>query len=330
MKIRCTECSKKIMIDEAFAGGVCRCPYCKAIVFVPTRDGGRGATARPSSPAGRPSAPSFRAEAPSPRPESPMTVEAGAAPPEQPTEEPIPMANRVRVQGIVSIVLLGLVLLMIVGSVWMSYRLFWKDGAAGPGKDANHHVGALKGTTAASAVAAEEWHLTPEAPVLYCIDGSMHPRVFDMAASLLLNCVGKMPPGASLNVLVFSEKDEDDRDMGGLIVNSKENQEKVRKLVQAPPGGAADFARALKKALETKAALKTVVVFSNRDISAVTSQADSLKAKARFTTVALPIQEEIGLQDDTKTSMEDLARKTGGEARSFDTYAKLRDASGGR
>ena len=35
MKIRCTDCSKKISIDDAFAGGVCRCPYCSTLVFVP-------------------------------------------------------------------------------------------------------------------------------------------------------------------------------------------------------------------------------------------------------------------------------------------------------
>jgi len=58
IKIRCVECRKKISIDEAFAGGVCRCPYCTAIVYVP--DEGKTAarqTRRPESPSARPEAP---------------------------------------------------------------------------------------------------------------------------------------------------------------------------------------------------------------------------------------------------------------------------------
>ena len=31
IKLRCAECRKKLSVDEGFAGGVCRCPYCKAI-----------------------------------------------------------------------------------------------------------------------------------------------------------------------------------------------------------------------------------------------------------------------------------------------------------
>ena len=49
IKIRCTECNKKVSIDEAFAGGMCRCPYCKAIVYVSEHPGEAGA-ARPAAP----------------------------------------------------------------------------------------------------------------------------------------------------------------------------------------------------------------------------------------------------------------------------------------
>lgn len=60
VKIRCSECRKKISVDEAFGGSMCRCPYCKAIIMVPQLDrpagGGNGRT-RPGRPGGRPGRP---------------------------------------------------------------------------------------------------------------------------------------------------------------------------------------------------------------------------------------------------------------------------------
>ena len=60
VKIRCSECHKKISVDEAFAGSMCRCPYCKNIVLVPelVAAGADDISARPSSP-GRSSRPSM-------------------------------------------------------------------------------------------------------------------------------------------------------------------------------------------------------------------------------------------------------------------------------
>ncbi len=47
VKIRCSECRKKISVDEAFSGSMCRCPYCKSIVMVPKIESPDQATARP-------------------------------------------------------------------------------------------------------------------------------------------------------------------------------------------------------------------------------------------------------------------------------------------
>jgi len=68
IKIRCVDCKKKISIDEAFAGGVCRCPYCTAIVYVPDESNTK------KSKKGRAEAPKRRPEAP--RPEAPVPVTA--------------------------------------------------------------------------------------------------------------------------------------------------------------------------------------------------------------------------------------------------------------
>ena len=68
IKIRCVDCKKKISIDEAFAGGVCRCPYCTAIVYVPDDGATKKRKRRPEAPARRPEAPTPRPKAPAPTP----------------------------------------------------------------------------------------------------------------------------------------------------------------------------------------------------------------------------------------------------------------------
>src|SRR5690349_3759902 len=45
--INCAQCRHRLEMDDAFAGGVCRCQYCGTIQTVPSRSGGKG---RPSAP----------------------------------------------------------------------------------------------------------------------------------------------------------------------------------------------------------------------------------------------------------------------------------------
>ncbi len=66
IKIRCVDCKKKISIDEAFAGGVCRCPYCTAIVYVPDDSATKKRKRRPETPKPRPESPAPRPKAPKP------------------------------------------------------------------------------------------------------------------------------------------------------------------------------------------------------------------------------------------------------------------------
>ncbi len=57
VKVRCSDCLKIIMVDQAFAGSMCRCPYCKAIVAVPAEgdiSGSATASSRSSSRPGKP------------------------------------------------------------------------------------------------------------------------------------------------------------------------------------------------------------------------------------------------------------------------------------
>lgn len=53
ISLTCTSCKRSLEIDDAFAGGVCRCQFCGTIQTVPAglKKGGRPATPVGSSPA---------------------------------------------------------------------------------------------------------------------------------------------------------------------------------------------------------------------------------------------------------------------------------------
>lgn len=49
LEINCCDCGRQISVDEAFAGGMCRCPHCKATVLVPA-DSDSTARQQPEAP----------------------------------------------------------------------------------------------------------------------------------------------------------------------------------------------------------------------------------------------------------------------------------------
>ena len=94
IKIHCTDCQKRISVDEAFAGGVCRCPYCKALVMVPEGDARESKIVRPDAPGSEP-----------------------ASEPKPVDEKNVPMANPVRLQSYIAIGAIIALLLLIVAVV---------------------------------------------------------------------------------------------------------------------------------------------------------------------------------------------------------------------
>ena len=99
IKIDCLKCSKRISIDEAFAGGVCRCPYCRAINNVPGRRGPKAFFPRPVAP-----------------PDETAGMRQAATHAEVAPED-IPMADRVVFQGIATIILMLMLLTLVVAGV---------------------------------------------------------------------------------------------------------------------------------------------------------------------------------------------------------------------
>ena len=49
--IRCKQCQQKIILDEGFIGGYCRCPHCKSLTLAPPAGLDRGVATRPDRPA---------------------------------------------------------------------------------------------------------------------------------------------------------------------------------------------------------------------------------------------------------------------------------------
>ena len=108
IKVRCTECRKKLSVDEAFVGGTCRCPYCREL-FVVT---GRAKAARVSD---RPEAPPARGEA------------SQQAPPNEAAREAIPLAAPAEPQRAGRLILLGVLLALAALAV-----VYLTTGGKGP------------------------------------------------------------------------------------------------------------------------------------------------------------------------------------------------------
>jgi DNA-directed RNA polymerase subunit RPC12/RpoP len=50
IKFRCSDCGRKVSVNDVFAGGMCRCPSCRAFVFAPGEPIGMTVGRRPDVP----------------------------------------------------------------------------------------------------------------------------------------------------------------------------------------------------------------------------------------------------------------------------------------
>ena len=319
MKIRCTECQKKIMIDEAFAGGVCRCPYCKAIVFVPGRATGGAGAFRPEAPTSRPQSPVSRPESPTAQLE--LAVQQTA----ESEEQYIPTADPVRLQGIVSIVLLALVLAMIGGTVWLGIHIF------GGGLDDTKQEGENPQTTWKPDNAPDYSRtIKPDSPVVYCLDAGDvmfgSGNGFNYAEAMTRDSIKLLRSDQQFNIVLCGEKEEDDKlFQADYLAGGKEAQEKAIKFLgEAAQAGLADLSRGLTKALEKKP--RTIVLFTAQNVQGLLPLAEQAKARGvRILTFAMPKREDVDLQPEVKAAMEQLARATGGDCKAFATVAEMED-----
>ncbi len=290
IKIRCVDCKKKISIDEAFAGGVCRCPYCTAIVYVPDDAGQKNDTKR------RPETPKPRPKAPGARPESPTTAARTAkaetlvpvdtmaetaidapAPAKKPAplktatqteaekaivaargQKNIPTAAPVKFQGIVAIILLVLMLGMLGGMVYLGIRLTKPPGDGFVPENDPKKTNVFASTDFPS-VAGK---IKVTAPVVYLIDTSKPMgNAFEAAGNIVIASARSLKGGKFNVILVGEEKDKTLSPQP--IASDPAGIAKAKAFITMELCGEADQARGLQAALAMKA--KTVVLLACDD-----------------------------------------------------------------
>lgn len=81
ISLTCTSCQRSLEIDDAFAGGVCRCQFCGTIQTVPAnlKKGGRPATPVGGGGAGAPQKALYQRKTPRKPADAPMTGAAATA-----------------------------------------------------------------------------------------------------------------------------------------------------------------------------------------------------------------------------------------------------------
>ena len=299
MRIHCTECSKKISIDDAFAGGVCRCPYCRALVFVPVESGGAEEVG------GRP-------ESPTERPKSPEELQAMA---ESKGQEHIPVADPVKVQGIVTMVLIGVLLAMGIaaGIVYLIRRGGVGDGDGpkdmkaftdGPVVDPFRKGADIEGAWVAGNVPISS-------PILYVIDGGDTMKIlFDFSVGITRISIRGLSDKDSFTILISRDIGEEDLFMDeGYRTGANERAAKLF-LGKHTCRGKTELPRAMKAALERKP--KTIVLFSAKPVSDLMELAGEAKKQGvKIITIAM------GDHPGTKESMAELARAAGGHTRRY-------------
>ena len=222
IKIRCSDCRKKISIDEAFSGGVCRCPYCTALVFVPA-DALRGPRpGRPAGPGGRPEAPGDRPAAPgdaAAKPSADQQAKDAIAAAEDEGAH-VPVAAPVRLQGIATIVMLVVLLVLLCGG---AYTVGTKSGFFGgkggsdkngdeqPANNAPKNQGAPKGkfnpflgTGSLGGPGIDGMKI--DSPIIYCIEsGATMGDTLNYAVAMTRVSVRSLTGDHKFNVLLGEE-----------------------------------------------------------------------------------------------------------------------------
>ncbi len=306
MKTRCLECGKKISIDDAFAGGVCRCPYCKAITVVrATEQNPLDYSPRPERP-NRPDSPLAGATSPAPgRPQNPQP--APATPVQQP-EQLVPLANRVMVQGVVTIVMSVLLVLFVttgIAGVWWLTRP--GPGSTSPGSSTNPSTVIALGGEGFTQKPGEIAGLPLQSPTVFVIDASAGMQdYYDPAAAMVRHAVRSTKPSDKFQVLLAGEQNQR---MSGDWANGGPEADPLlaRFFARFSPGGKSELPQAVLLALQSKP--RTLVILSSKtmpDASALAQQA--ALSGAHIVGVAL------GDSSAAAELMKQLAEKTGGQS----------------
>ena len=225
IRVQCNRCAKRISIDEAFAGGVCRCPYCTAINNVPKDSAARTAAAK-----------------------RPVQAPAGSG--------KIPVANRVMLQGFNIVFLVVVVGVVVGGGIFMIVAA----GGDGYGDNGNGDSSLPTNPFVVAATPAVAGNVAITAPVVYVLDSSSSMGSgFAYAARMTRVSLQSLPAGSRAAVIVSGE----DRieSTGTSFLTMPGGLSSAQSLLRGvSPTGLADLMAALQAAVRMRPT--TIVVFA--------------------------------------------------------------------
>ncbi len=260
IKIRCQQCRKKISIDEGFAGGLCRCPYCKAITMV-SGVAATGCADRPDRPIGVATSHARQVEA----------VEA------------VPLAKPVMIQRIAMLVLSGFVLLLLVVGVVLVVKMRTGPDKPPVPKDSSNTATETKPsnnndlppipipTNPFTARGLQVAGMGIAGPVVYVMNASSAMRdLYDPSVAVVRYSIRAMGGAGRFNIIVSAE--EGDKPMAGdWITGGDAGDTKAKEFMRdCQPAGATDLADGFRRAMTLKP--KTIVVLTDKAVN----DADSL------------------------------------------------------
>ena len=309
IKIRCSDCRKKISIDEAFSGGVCRCPYCTALVFVPAEAPTIARPARPAGPGDRPEAPGAPAAKPSVA-QAQQAKDAIAAAETEGTH--VPVAAPVRLQGIATIIMLAVLLALLCGGTYMigtKLRSSSRSDKNGPGGGnnadrTNRPGGAGKfnpflGTGSLGGPGIDGMKI--DSPVIYCIEGgsSMH-NTLNYAVAMTRVSVRSLTGDHKFNILLGEEGGADEGSWYRFLLNDYngggEAGEHAIKgpLDQVAGNGAPNVTKLIAAALAADPKPNTIVFFACKPIPEAEELGKLAKDKGvKIVTICLTDEKDI-------------------------------------
>jgi hypothetical protein len=198
--MQCEGCGGRISVDDGFAGGVCRCPYCKQTVIVEGQvgQGGNDQTRPDEPPKAKPVDEARQTDEPVPVANAEQPPEAGQASSEtvSPGHGHQPRASRANRAKRIQIVILSVLIMLAVGLGGVIYIL-----AAGTGE----------GETTPETVSEPSGPIGPgggalELPVIFIVDaGDSMDRYFDPAMHGVIESLQRMDAEARANVYVCRE-----------------------------------------------------------------------------------------------------------------------------
>jgi hypothetical protein len=213
----------------------------------------------------------------------------------------IPTAAPVKVQGIVAIILAVLLLGMLVGIVILTNDILTQPVVEVVPEDYNNTVVTTRDFPAVAGT------IKVEAPVVYCIDTSRSMAQVIESAGKIAIASAKSLKGGKFNIIILGE--DDDKILSPQpIASDKAGIAKATAFLSTELCGAAEQGRGLQAALDMKA--KTVVLLArDSDIGAKPVVEGAFKDKAvKLHTIVL---------GGTSRGLEDLAKLTGGESKSY-------------